>query len=123
MDLHLDLGAGAQLVDQIYAQLRTKIITGVLAVGDRLPSSRELAERLSVSRARRSRRTSGSLPRGLVRTRRGVGVYAAREPVRNANVDGLGRSSIRPRSQWLEPGLAVPPPPGPSSTGPRIGTR
>ena len=51
MDLHLDLGEEGGLVEQIYAQLHERISSDALPPGTVLPSSRELAARLSVSRA------------------------------------------------------------------------
>ncbi|MGH3663522.1 MAG: GntR family transcriptional regulator, partial [Micromonosporaceae bacterium] len=51
MDLHLHLGEKGGLAEQIYAQLHERISTDALPAGTVLPSSRELAARLSVSRA------------------------------------------------------------------------
>jgi len=51
MDLHLHLSDAGGLAEQIYSQLSERIATGALPARTVLPSSRELAGRLSVSRA------------------------------------------------------------------------
>ena len=48
--LRLDRGSGQPLRSQVEAGVREAIRTGRLQVGERLPSSRELARDLSVSR-------------------------------------------------------------------------
>ncbi|MBI2956250.1 MAG: PLP-dependent aminotransferase family protein [Acidobacteria bacterium] len=48
--LHLDPASGLPLYRQIRDEIRQLILTGRLAVGDRLPPSRELATRLGVHR-------------------------------------------------------------------------
>lgn len=50
MDVHVSLHQGSHLWRQIYEQLRAAIIDGRLRCGDPLPPSRELADRLTVSR-------------------------------------------------------------------------
>jgi GntR family transcriptional regulator / MocR family aminotransferase len=50
IDLHVSLVDRGHLTDEIYRQLRGAILEGRLAPGERLPSSRDLASRLSVSR-------------------------------------------------------------------------
>jgi GntR family transcriptional regulator/MocR family aminotransferase len=51
MELHLHLSEQGGLAEQIYAQLYERISTDALPAGTVLPSSRDLAARLSVSRA------------------------------------------------------------------------
>ncbi len=72
MDLHLRLGAGG-LAEQIYAQLQERITADVLPAGTVLPSSRELAERLSVSRATVVAAYERLAAHGLIRSRPGSG--------------------------------------------------
>lgn len=50
MDLHVRLEAGLPVGRQIYSQIREAIVGGRLRPGDRLPATRALAARLSVSR-------------------------------------------------------------------------
>jgi GntR family transcriptional regulator/MocR family aminotransferase len=50
MGVHITLGSGAPLGQEIYRQLREAILDGRLREGDALPASRELAASLGVSR-------------------------------------------------------------------------
>ncbi|WP_448836207.1 GntR family transcriptional regulator, partial [Burkholderia pseudomallei] len=50
MDLQISLRDRRDLAGQIYRQLRAAIVDGRLAAGARLPSTRELARQLGVSR-------------------------------------------------------------------------
>jgi DNA-binding transcriptional MocR family regulator len=50
MHIHIDKNASVPLYRQIYAEVRRLIDAGLLAAGTRLPSSRELADQLGVSR-------------------------------------------------------------------------
>ena len=75
MDFVLSRKGGVPLHDQLLAQLELRILTGVLAPGQRLPSVRALARRLglhanTVSSAYRDLETAGH-----VELRRGAGVY------------------------------------------------
>lgn len=75
MDFVLKRKGGVPLHDQLLAQLELRILTGVLAPGQRLPSVRALARRLglhanTVSSAYRDLQTAGH-----VELRRGAGVY------------------------------------------------
>jgi DNA-binding transcriptional regulator YhcF (GntR family) len=75
MDFLLKRKGGVPLHDQLLAQLELRILTGVLAPGQRLPSVRALARRLglhpnTVSSAYRDLETAGH-----VELRRGAGVY------------------------------------------------
>jgi DNA-binding transcriptional regulator YhcF (GntR family) len=75
VDFLLKRKGGVPLHDQLLAQLELRILTGVLAPGQRLPSVRALARRLglhanTVSSAYRDLETAGH-----VELRRGAGVY------------------------------------------------
>ncbi|MFI5698246.1 PLP-dependent aminotransferase family protein [Kribbella sp. NPDC051586] len=105
MDLHLQLGEGG-LAEQIYAQLYERIGANVLPAGTVLPSSRELAERLSVSRATVVAAYERLAAHGLIRSRAGIGTvvtgqrgHASTEPP---------ASLLQPRAIWSTEQLAVP---------------
>jgi DNA-binding FadR family transcriptional regulator len=66
-----------QRYEQIAATLEAEIRSGAFAAGDRLPSERDLAQRLGVSRAT-VREALGALQvAGLVDTRQGAGSFVA----------------------------------------------
>jgi DNA-binding FadR family transcriptional regulator len=69
-----------QRYEQIAATLEAEIRSGVLGPGDRLPSERDLAQRMGVSRAT-VREALGALQlAGLVETRQGAGSFVAGAP-------------------------------------------
>ncbi|HUG25492.1 GntR family transcriptional regulator [Piscinibacter sp.] len=55
MDVHINLVSRHDLAAEIYRQLRAAIVDGRLLGDEPLPATRELAQRLSVSRTTRSR--------------------------------------------------------------------
>ncbi|WP_163314220.1 GntR family transcriptional regulator, partial [Enterobacter hormaechei] len=50
LDLEIDPASERPLFQQIYLMLRTAIVSNALSPGSRLPSTRQLADRLDVSR-------------------------------------------------------------------------
>jgi DNA-binding FadR family transcriptional regulator len=65
----------AQRYEQVAATLEAEIRSGALAPGDRLPSERDLAQRMGISRAT-VREALGALQlAGLVETRQGAGSF------------------------------------------------
>lgn len=64
-----------RLYEQVLAQLRAHVEKSGLKAGDRLPSERELAERLGVSRNSIKQATTVLEVQGLVETRPGGGTY------------------------------------------------
>ena len=77
MDVHVSLVGHLSVADQIHVQLRDAIRRGELASGERLPSSRELAHRLSVSRTTVTAAYDRMHAEGLLDSRQGVGVFVA----------------------------------------------
>jgi DNA-binding transcriptional regulator YhcF (GntR family) len=90
MDFVLKRKGGVPLHDQLLAQLELRILSGVLAPGQRLPSVRALARRLglhanTVSSAYRALESAGH-----VELRRGAGVYVrAGSPAALEDAHGL----------------------------------
>src|SRR5271154_2368292 len=68
---------GGPVVRQVYDQVRGAITVGALATGARLPSSRDLAERLGVARASVVSAYEQLLAEGYAEGRRGAGTYVA----------------------------------------------
>ena len=66
-----------QLYDQIAARLRREIASGALAPGSKLPSERELAKALEVSRPSVREAIAALKNDGLVETRAGAGTYVS----------------------------------------------
>lgn len=73
-----------KIYEEIAEQLRKQVAAGKLKPGDRLPSERELAERLQVSRASVREALSALEMMGLVEVRSGEGTY-----VRHVNMDSV----------------------------------
>lgn len=74
MDLHVGLVGRRGLSEQIYQRIRAQIDDGRLTSGQRLPSSRALAERLSVSRNTVSAAYDRLVAGGALEARAGLGV-------------------------------------------------
>lgn len=107
MDLHLHLDDQSGLAEQIYAQLHGRISAGTLPAGTLLPSSRELAARLSVSRATVVAAYERLAAHGLIRSRAGIGSFVVgRRPAAAAAAPAA--SPLRPRAIWRAEHLAVP---------------
>jgi len=77
VDLLLNRKGGVPVRDQLVAQLELKILGGVLAPGERLPSVRALARRLQVHPNTVSAAYQDLKAAGHVELRRGAGVYVS----------------------------------------------
>jgi GntR family transcriptional repressor for pyruvate dehydrogenase complex len=66
-----------KLCDAVVRQIEELILNGILRPGERLPSERELAERLQVSRPSLRSAIAILQEKGLLSTRAGAGVYVA----------------------------------------------
>ncbi|MHB1652275.1 MAG: FadR/GntR family transcriptional regulator [Desulfitobacteriaceae bacterium] len=73
-----------KIYEEIAEQLRKLVAEGKLKPGDRLPSERELAERLQVSRASVREALSALEMMGLLEVRSGEGTY-----IRHVNMDSV----------------------------------
>ena len=76
------------LFRQVYSALREAILSGSFRVGDKLPSTRDLAEQLGVSRTVVLAAYDQLLAEGFAEGRRGSGTYVA---------SGIGGAATRPR--------------------------
>lgn len=87
------------LTGQIYRQLRAGIIDGRLAGGQRLPSTRELATQLGVSRKTTLEVFERLITEGYLRAHPGDGTFVA---------DGLARTPQHlPKAETRSPGIEV----------------
>ena len=92
----LDPSSAAPLHRRIYEAWQRGILSGRFATGDRVPSSRELAATLSVSRATVSQAYEQLVSEGYLETARGSGTFVCRElPDRSVRT---GSARRRPRS-------------------------
>jgi len=77
MEVHLTVHGRKGLAGQIYRQLRAGVIDGRLAPGERLPSTRELASQLGVSRKTTLDVFERLIAEGYLRSRTGDGTFVA----------------------------------------------
>ncbi|KVN41408.1 DNA-binding protein [Burkholderia pyrrocinia] len=126
MDIAIHIEGRHDLTGQIYRQLRSAIVDGRLAGGARLPSTRDLATQLGVSRKTTLDVFEQLVAEGYLWTRRGDGTFVAdglaRVPHGPAAATPAIAAEARPadapdiRTVWadLPDGLAMPEPlPGP----------
>ena len=85
----LDRSTGTPLFRQIYAQIRTAVLSGGLKAGAKLPSSRALASSLGIARASAVAAYEQLLAEGYIETRRGSGTLAQLDQNRGC---GIGKS-------------------------------
>jgi len=85
------------LFRQVYAGLRESILSGVLAGGEKLPSTRELAEQLGISRTVVLSAYDQLLAEGFAVGRAGSGTYVASGIDVSLNRSAQPQASIQPR--------------------------
>ncbi len=100
IDLQVNLVGRRDLTREIYRQLRSAILDGRLRPGDRLPPTRDLAQRLAVSRTTTTAVYDRLLSEGFTETHVGRGTFVAAaigsRPVRASAPTGV----LRPRPVW-----------------------
>lgn len=101
MDLHISLTNRRQVSRAIYRQIRDAILDGRLKAGAALPSSRELAQRLQVSRNSVVTVYERLRAEGFVTTRLGAGSYV-NPRVRPSAPGDAQESPLRARAIWTE---------------------
>ncbi|HEU5169414.1 MAG TPA: PLP-dependent aminotransferase family protein [Gemmatimonadales bacterium] len=98
----VDLQAPGTLQQRIYGSIRGAILDGVVKPGTRLPSSRDLARDLGISRTTAVLALEQLLAEGYLATRRGSGTFVAEQLP-----DDLPRArAIRPISKPTHPPLS-----------------
>ena len=114
MDLFIRLEGRSDLARQIYRQIRQAIVDGTLARGTRLPATRELATRLSVSRNTVSVAYEWLVAEGLLSGQQGAGSFVERNAIARGAEPRAG-AAIRHRTIWNRFT-----PPAPRATSPRF---
>jgi GntR family transcriptional regulator/MocR family aminotransferase len=104
VDLHLTVDGRHRITEQIYGQIRTRILDRLLRPGEALPATRELAARLGVSRNTVSVAYDRLTAEGFLTSRVGVGTYVSVLPtLATAEADmqpSADCSPLRPRPIW-----------------------
>jgi DNA-binding FadR family transcriptional regulator len=96
-----------QRYEQIAERLAADIRSGLLAPGERLPSERELARSLEVSRASVREALAALQLRGVVETRPGAGTFVTAEPpLSDAPQHDASPSAVLEARAQLEPAIA-----------------
>lgn len=101
MDIHISLEGRRQISAQVYRQVREAIIDGRLRAGDILPSSRELAARLAVSRNTVVVAYERLHAEGFLQSRAGAGTFVS-DDIPPQSPAGATESPLRPRALWDE---------------------
>lgn len=105
---HVDAESAVPVYEQIKNEVRFAIASGRLRSGDRLPSVRELSDRLGVNANTVSKGYRDLEVMGLLYTRRGMGVFVnkgvearCREEIRRAVIDRLHEVVVEARSAGI----------------------
>jgi GntR family transcriptional regulator/MocR family aminotransferase len=101
VDLHISLTGRANLSRQIYEQIRAAIMDGLLSPGAAVPSTRELAQRLSVSRNSVSVAYDRLVAEGFLVSRVGAGSFVSTDIQPLPRIPRVG-SPLRARAIWDE---------------------
>jgi GntR family transcriptional regulator, transcriptional repressor for pyruvate dehydrogenase complex len=89
--------ARSRLTDRVAAELKGSVVRGVYAPGARLPTIRELAERLGVTRLTVREALAQLETAGFIRTRHGSGTYVV-DPEENASLAMLAETLVAGRA-------------------------
>ncbi|MDX2203868.1 MAG: PLP-dependent aminotransferase family protein [Hyphomicrobiaceae bacterium] len=122
LDLSVDPAGGPPIFQQVYLALRGAILAGTLRPGAKLPSSRQLAQRLALSRTSVIAAYEQLLAEGYVASRAGSGTYVSadlqtqaqpaarvRRPARSPAVRRVRLSAAGARYEALGRDLSIAP--------------
>jgi GntR family transcriptional regulator/MocR family aminotransferase len=99
VDLHISLTSQRNLTGEVYRRLREAILEGRLRPREALPSSRELARRLEVSRTTVLSAYERLRSEGFLTSKAGAGTFVT-EGIRPRSPAGPADSPLRPRAVW-----------------------
>ena len=100
MELHVSLSRRDELTVEIYRQVRQAILEGRLRAGERLPPTRELARRLSVSRTTVTLAYDQLAHEGYVAARVGAGTFVSDHVQAFGSRVRSAVGALRPRPVW-----------------------
>jgi GntR family transcriptional regulator / MocR family aminotransferase len=112
VDVHVSLDGRRDITGQVYAQLREAIVGGALRPGDRLPATRELAERLAVSRTTVTVAYDRLMGEGFLVAQIGAGTFVSDDVGVAAPAEGAPEGALRPRPVWSTVRMPFLPSPG-----------
>lgn len=107
MDIHVSLVPGRPITRQVFEQIRDAILTGRLVAGDVLPSTRDLAASLGISRNTAAAAFDHLRAEGYLRSRAGVGTFVASD-AQPVNRSRLVPSVLRPLPWWEDESWETP---------------
>jgi GntR family transcriptional regulator/MocR family aminotransferase len=105
VEVHVSLVGRKDLAGEIYRQLRRAILDGRLPPGGRLPPTRELARRLSVSRTTVAVAYDRLTGEGFVTGRVGAGTFVSAAVTGPADPPGPAGGALSPRPLWRAIGV------------------
>ena len=117
VDVHIDLTGTRGHRDAIYRQLRAAILDGRIRPGEALPPTRELAQRLAVSRTTVSAAYDRLTAEGFLAGRVGAGTFVTASALTRPEPSAV--SGVRPLPEWD----ALPSPPAPFAPAPEFDFR
>jgi GntR family transcriptional regulator / MocR family aminotransferase len=100
MDLQLSISGKRNITQQIYQQLRQRILDGRVTSGERLPASRELASELSVARKTITNVYDLLISEGFLESRRGSGTFVSRGISEQKRTSSGRKSPIVVNKYW-----------------------
>lgn len=111
MDVHLTLPGRGSLTTSLYEQLLEAILDGRLAPGQRLPSTRDLADQLTVARSTVTYAYERLTAEGYTTSQVGSGTFVCTEPVQWRRRRTAPGGALLPRRPWPSdpPGTSPPP--------------
>jgi GntR family transcriptional regulator / MocR family aminotransferase len=112
MEFHVDIGERGDRAARIYRELLEAILDGRLRPGERLPPTRELAQRLDVSRNTVAVAYERLTAEGFLTTQVGAGTFVIERHAPTKTRRAPGGRNVTARPIWHELGPAVPAGPG-----------
>lgn len=107
MDIHLSLDPREPITKQVFQQIRDAVLSGRLEAGVALPSSRDLAASLGVSRNTVTEAFDHLRAEGYLRARAGVGTFVSSD-VQPIDRERVVPSVLRPLPWWEDESWEVP---------------
>jgi GntR family transcriptional regulator/MocR family aminotransferase len=111
VDFQITIGDRGDRATRIYQQIRDAILDGRLRAAERLPPSRELAARLSVSRNTVALAYERLTAEGFLTSRVGAGTFVSGDRPGTRTRTAPSGTGVRPRAQWAEAEVFSPPRP------------